>query len=139
MLHIFSVIAAATAVAMPQTGIATSAPLAVNTCSLVDTISPALMAEFGSFNPSRLLRLTFVNAADTTATQVSFDVTHDGARTTIVDRGRFSTGVPIEHLFDDLAGTDGSGNVVCSVRSITYADGHRWVAPASAATDTALR
>ncbi len=128
MQELFSVIAAAAALTMPQTGIATTAPIAVNTCAVSDLINPALMAEYGPSISFRLLHLTFTNTADTVATEVAFDVTHDGTHTIVTDRGRFSKGVPIEHLFDDFTGTFGDGPSACSVATITFADGHRWSA-----------
>jgi hypothetical protein len=129
MHQIFSVIAAASALTMPQTSVAANAPIAVSTCTITELVSPALMAEFGATAPVRMLRLSFVNGADAAATQVAFDVVHDGMRTTVLDRGRFSKGVPIEHIFDDVSGTYGDGGAVCTVTAVTFADGRRWTAP----------
>ncbi len=129
MQHIFAIIAAAGALAMPQTDIATKAPVAVSTCTLSDLVNPAILAEYGTPIPIRLLQLTFLNTEDTVATQVTFDVTHDGEHATVTDRGHFSKGVPIEHIFDDFTGTYGSGPTACAVSAITFADGRRWTAP----------
>jgi hypothetical protein len=126
MQHILSVIAAASALAVPQTGVATSAPVAVSTCAITDLVSPALMAEFGPPVSSRALQLSFRNGADVTATQVTFDVAHDGTHTTVIDRGRFSTGSRIDHVFDDVAGAYGGSDAVCTVTAVTFADGARW-------------
>jgi hypothetical protein len=128
MQPLFSVIAAAAALNMPQTGIATNAPITVSTCAVSDLLNPAVLVEYGPPISYRLLRLTFTNTDDTVATQVAFDVTHDGTHTIVTDRGRFSRGVPIEHLFDSSMGTYGGGSADCSVASITYADGRRWTA-----------
>jgi len=76
-----------------------------------------------------LLRLSFLNTDDTAATQVTFDVAHDGTHTKVIDRGRFSRGVAIDHLFEDVTGPSGSGRAECSVAAVTFADGRRWVAP----------
>jgi hypothetical protein len=129
MQHMLSVIAAASALAMPQAGIATSAPVLVSTCSVTDLYNPAIDPEFGPSISYRLLQLTFLNTDDTVATQVTFDVVHDGTHTKITDRGRFSRGVPIEHTFDDFNGTYAGGDAQCSVAAITFADGRRWTAP----------
>jgi len=138
MQQIISVIAAATALAT-QTGIATTAPVAVSTCAVSELVNPAVMADLGPPITYRMLQLTFTNTADAAATQVQFDVVHDGTHTVITDRGRFSKGVPIEHIFDDFTGTYGGGDAQCSVKTITFADGRRWVASSGATAETARR
>lgn len=129
MQHFLSVIAAAAALSAPQAGVATNAPVAVNTCAVADLYNPAFGADLGPPISFRLLQLTFTNTADATATQVSFDVVHDGTHTTVTDRGRFTKGVPIEHFFDDYTGAFAGGEASCSVKAITFADGRRWVVP----------
>ena len=47
-------------------------------------------AEFGSVNAYHMLQISFLNTDEATATQVTFDVTHGGARATVNDRGRFT-------------------------------------------------
>ena len=113
---------------MPQTGIATNAPVLVSTCSVSDLYNSAGMAEFGSPISFRLLQLSFLNTDDSAATQVTFDVMRDGTHTMITDRGRFSRGVTIDRVFDG-GGASALGQTECSVASITFADGHRWTAP----------
>ena len=132
MQHVFSVIAAAAtlaAPATPATGISTNAPVAISTCAVSDLYNSALMAEFGLPIPYRMVQLSFVNTDDAVATQVTFDVTHDGAHTVVTDRGRFSKGVSIDRLFDGLGSSGGDGAASCSVATITFADGRRWTAP----------
>ena len=115
---------------MPQTGIATNAPVVVNACSVSDLYNPAINPDFGPPISYRLLNLTFLNTDDAVATQVTFDITHDdGRHTKIIDSGRFSRGVPIEHSFDDYTGAYGGGDAACAVTSVTFADGHRWTPP----------
>ena len=75
------------------------------------------------------LGLTFTNTDDAVATQVTFDIAHDGTHTMVTDRGRFSRGARIEHNFDDLFGGYGSGGAQCAVVAVTFADGRRWTAP----------
>jgi hypothetical protein len=132
MQHLLSIVTAASALAMQQAGIATSAPVLVSTCSVSDLYDPAVSPEFGPAISYRLLQLTFLNTDDTPATQVTFDVAHDGTHTTVIDRGRFSRGVSIEHSFDDPTGRYG-GDAQCTVAAITFADGRRWTAPNLAA------
>jgi hypothetical protein len=129
MHQIFSVIAAAAALTSPQTGIATNAPVAVSTCAISNLYNPAINVEFGPPVSYRMLQLTFLNTDDAPATQVTFNVTHDAENTVVTDRGRFSKGVPIEHLFDAFSGTYDDGPATCAVAAITFADGHRWTAP----------
>ena len=129
MQHLFSIIAAAGTLAMPQTGIATNAPVLVSTCSVSDLYNSASMAEFGPPISYRLLQLSFINTDDSAATQVTFDVVRDGTHTMLTDRGRFSRGVTIDRIFDG-GGARGDGRTECSVASITFADGHRWTAAA---------
>jgi len=139
MHHILSVIAAASALATPQTGIATNAPVAVSTCAVTDLINPALMAEFGPPISSRMLQVSFLNTADAAATQVTFDVLHDGTHTMVIDRGRFSKGARVEHVFDDLNGIFSGDDAVCSVAAVTFADGHSWSASGGTAAPAAFR
>lgn len=129
MQHVISVIAAAAALAAPQTGITVNAPVAISTCAASDLYNSALMVEFGLPPPSRMLQLSFVNTDDTIATQVTFDVTRDGAHTVVTDRGRFSKGVSIDRLFDGLGSSGSDAGTSCSVATITFADGRRWIAP----------
>ncbi|MDB5094250.1 MAG: hypothetical protein JWO85_2351 [Candidatus Eremiobacteraeota bacterium] len=130
MQHIISIIAAASALTVPQTGVVTKPPVAVSTCAVSDLYGPVMGAEFGSPFMHSLLQLTFVNTDDVVATHVTFDVKHAGAHTVVTDRGRFSKGVAIEHFFDDDFGNgyDRAADT-CAVVAITFADGRRWNAP----------
>ena len=130
MQHIISIIAAASALTVPQTGIVTKPPVAVSTCAVNDFSSPAMGVESGSTITLRTLQLTFINTDDSDATQVAFDVIHGGAHTVVMDRGRFSKGVAIEHFFDNDFGNGYSrAPDTCAVTGITFADGRRWTAP----------
>jgi hypothetical protein len=136
MQQFLSLIVAATALATPTSGtgaIATSAPVAVSTCTVTDLYNGASVADLGLPLAYRTLRVSFRNTDDTVATRVAFDVTHDGERTTVIDSGRFSKGVAIDHSFvTDFSGS-GYSRIPdsCAVASITFADGRRWSAPSS--------
>jgi hypothetical protein len=135
MQHIFSIIAAATALTTPQTGIVINPPVAVHTCAVSDLYSPALGVEAGPPVVVPLLQLTFINTDDSDATQVTFDVKHGGAHTVVMDRGRFSKGVAIEHSFaDDFGNGYDRAPDACAVVAITFADGRRWTAPGGGTT-----
>jgi hypothetical protein len=130
MQHLFSIIAAATALTTPQTGIVINPPVAVNTCAVSDLNGPAMGVEAGSPVVVPLLQLTFINTDVSDATQVTFDVKHGGVHTVVMDRGRFSKGVAIEHSFaDDFGNGYDRAPDACSVVAITFADGRRWTAP----------
>ncbi|HEV3086095.1 MAG TPA: hypothetical protein VGX96_02635 [Candidatus Elarobacter sp.] len=130
MQHLFSIIAAAGMLSNANVAATTNAPVAVSTCAVTDLYNPAILAEFGPPIPYKLLQLSFLNTDDTVATQVTFDVTHAGTHTTVIDRGRFSKGVRIEHQFyDDFADDYRSSRDTCTVAAITFADGRRWTAP----------
>ena len=139
MQNIIALVAVAGALTTPQTGISMAAPVTVSTCAVTDLYDSAISPEFSTGTSIRMLQLTFRNTDDAVATEVTFDVLHDGAHTIVKDRGRFTKGVPIERLFDDLSGTDGSGPNVCTVAAVTFADGRRWIAPRAATTTAALR
>ena len=106
-----------------------NAPVTISTCAVAELENTAFSAEFGVPARLRMLQLSFVNTDDAVATQVTFDVTQDGAHAVLTDRGRFSKGVAIERIFDGLATREGDGATSCSVASITFADGRRWSAP----------
>jgi len=139
MQPLLPLIAAVGALATPQTGVATNAPVLVSTCAVIDLYNPATNPEFGGNISYRTLQLTFQNTDESAATVVAFDVTYDGTHTKIIDRGRFTQGVPIEHTFGDFTGAYGTGDVQCTVAAITFADGRKWTAPAGiSGTSTAV-
>ena len=136
MQQLLPLIAAVGALATPQTGIATNAPVLVSSCSINDLYNPATSPEFGSNISYRTLQVTFRNTEESPATLVTFDVTHDGTHTKVIDRGRFTRGVPIEHTFDDFTGSFGSNAAQCAVTAIHFADGHMWTALTGTAAGT---
>ena len=139
MQNLISIIAAAGALTMPQMGIVTNPPVAVNSCEVSDLYNPALDAEFGAPVPHPILQLTFTNTTNAVATNVTFDVKHGGEDTVVMDRGHFSKGVPIERSFDDDFGDSYTrAGDSCSVVAITFADGSRWTAPGSGMATAAM-
>jgi hypothetical protein len=139
MQHIFSIIAAASALSTPQTGIVTNPPVAVSTCAVSELNTPAIGVEYSSPPASRILQLTFTNTDDSDATQVTFDVKHGGDHTVVMDRGRFSKGVAIQRVFDDDFGRGYSRAAdECAVVGVTFADGRHWTAPRGGTTTAAV-
>ncbi|HEX3463262.1 MAG TPA: hypothetical protein VHS78_04300 [Candidatus Elarobacter sp.] len=69
---------------------------------------------------------------------MTFDVTHGGKHTTVVESGRFSKGVLIErNISADYADVYSRQPDTCAVASIAFADGRRWTASASGITASA--
>ncbi len=135
MQHIITVIGAAASLAMPQTSMTTNLPVAVDACAVSDLI-PGMNPEFGPPVSYRMLQLSFSNVRDGVATQVTFDVLHDGTHTSVTDHGRFTKGVPIEHRFDYFAGGYGD-SPLCTVAAVVFADGTAWTAAGGGAPPTA--
>jgi hypothetical protein len=131
MQNFLSIVAAVSALTM-QSGIATTAPVAVRTCTVTDPQSFASVLDFGQPTAYPILELSFLNTDDTPATQVTFDVAAGGRHGTITDTGRFTRGATIERIYDDVTGTYGSNRAVCTVTAVTFADGRRWTAPSPA-------
>ena len=146
MQQIFSIMTVATVLATTSlgdpgnAGIATTSPVTVSACAIDDLYNPALLVEFGPPINYRSLSLTFRNTDDVVATQVEFDVSHGGEHRTVIDRGRFSKGVVIEHRFDDEF-ADGYTREpdTCVVASIIFGDGRRWAARAGRMAPLTLR
>jgi hypothetical protein len=134
MQHIFALIAAVGVLTLPQAGAAAKAPIEISTCTLGDLYNPASVLGFGPPIPIRLLQLSFLDTDDTAATQVTFDVTHDGMHGIVTDRGIFSKGVLIEKVFDNFTGMYGTDWAACAVTAVTFADGRRWTAPGGGTT-----
>ena len=138
MQNLISIIAAASALTVPQTGIVTNPPVAVSACAVNDLSSPAMGLDSGPTIALSALQLSFTNTDDADATQVTFDVMHGGDHTVVMDRGRFSKGVAIDHFFDgDFGNGYSRAPDACAVVGITFADGRRWTAPAGGATAAA--
>jgi hypothetical protein len=127
MQEMMSVLAAVSALSMPQTSMTNSTPVAVSTCAVSDLIDSPTYGDSGPAPISyRVLQLTFRNTQDELATRVTFNVQHVGQQSRIVDVGRFSKGAAIERIFNDFSGTYGPGPTSCTVAAVTYADGSTW-------------
>ncbi len=127
MQQMISILAAVTSLAMPQMSMTNNAPVAVSTCVVSDLIDSPMYGDSGAAPISyRVLQLSFSNTQDELATRVTFNVQHAGQQSRIVDNGRFSKDIPIEHVFDDFNGTYGAGPTTCTVAAVTYADGSTW-------------
>jgi hypothetical protein len=78
------------------------------------------------------LRIAYVNTATTTAKEVDFEVdTNAGLLQTVIDRGTFESGKPINHVFALPTGASplGLSSVRCIVTKVVYADGSVWKNP----------
>jgi hypothetical protein len=78
------------------------------------------------------LRIAYVNTATSAATEVDFEVdSNAGTIETVVDRGTFESGKPINHVFALPTGASplGLSSAQCIVRKVVYADGTVWKNP----------
>jgi hypothetical protein len=141
MQQILSIVAAATAFATVPAGtgaVAMHAPISVTTCAVNDLYGSTGLDD-GPPITYRLLEISFHNTDDAVATQVSFDVSHSGGHSIVIDRGRFSKGVTIAHRFNDDFFDGRGGPDTCTVTAVTFADGRTWTAPDYGTPRAALR
>lgn len=130
MQQFLSIVALTSALVAPQTGIVTNAPVTVSTCAISD-LYPAASADLGLPTPGGIFQLSFRNTDDAVATQVTFDVAHDGTHSTVVDRGRFSKNVTIDRILEGF-GLFSDDSATCAVTQIVFADGRVWRVPSRA-------
>ena len=109
---------------------AVNAPVTVVSCDYTGQWLPASatgIPESGSFQNGSL-RISFVNQAPLTATNVRFAVHYAGRTQIVDDAGTFSTGTPIVQDFVPLAsaGPYGADSAQCAVEAVTFSDGSTW-------------
>ena len=107
-----------------------SAPVTVVSCDYTSQWLPSSatgIPETASFQTSNL-RISFVNQAPVTATNVRFAVRYAGRAQVVDDAGTFSPGAPIVQDFVPLADAAayGAAGVQCAVESVTFSDGSTW-------------
>ena len=107
-----------------------SAPVTVVSCDYSSQWLPSSatgIPESASFQTSSL-RISFVNQAPITATNVRFAVRYAGRTQIVEDAGSFATGTPIVHDFSAVAtsGAYGADGAECAVESVTFSDGSTW-------------
>jgi hypothetical protein len=103
-------------------------PVSVVSCdySSVQGIGALTIPETAPFQTASL-RISFVNQAPLTATNVRFAVRYADRTQIIDDAGPFSSGTPITQDFTPAAGSAFStGSAQCSVESVTFSDGSTW-------------
>ena len=109
---------------------AVNAPVTVVACDYTSQWLPSSstgIPETASFHNGNL-RISFVNQAPLTATNVRFAVHYAGRTQILDDAGTFSTGTPIVQDFAPLAGSSayGADGAQCAVESVTFSDGSTW-------------
>ena len=109
---------------------AVDAPVTVVSCDYTSQWLPSSatgIPETASFQAGTL-RISFVNQAPLTATNVRFAVRYGGRTQILDDAGTFSTGTPIVQDFTPLSGTSayGADGAQCAVESVTFSDGSTW-------------
>jgi len=103
-------------------------PVSVVACDYSSAQGPGTLTipEAAPFQVSNL-RITFVNQAPLTATNVRFAVRYADRTQIIDDAGTFSSGTPITQDFTPAANSGQyGGSAECSVQSVTFADGSTW-------------
>ncbi|MBV8373668.1 MAG: hypothetical protein JOY69_10430 [Candidatus Eremiobacteraeota bacterium] len=78
------------------------------------------------------LRIIYANTASVAATEVDFEIVDSaGTIETVVDRGNFTTGKPINHVFGLPPNVSplGLSSARCTVTKVMYADGTTWSKP----------
>ena len=127
-MPLFTAIAGVTGVLMLAAGSpAAVPPVSISACDYNTVAGASSLLTPGS-PPFRVsnLRITFVNRAPVTATNVRFEVRY-GPRTQIIEEaGRFSSGNPITENFTPSTNPEYDGSAACSVQSVTFSDGSIW-------------
>jgi hypothetical protein len=71
--------------------------------------------------------ISFQNRSPRTITDVALLLERPGSAVTIVDQGRFSSGIPIRHTLGPFA--DLQGDETCALYSVRFDDGVVWQRP----------
>jgi hypothetical protein len=130
----FNAIAAVTIAATAQPSLAqdqpaVDAPVNVASCSVVPAAGIAPSGDDPIPLPSNgaTVWISFQNRSSRPITDVAFVLERAGSAVTIVDRGRFSSGVPIRHTLGPFA--DLQGDETCALYSVRFDDGIVWQRP----------
>lgn len=103
-------------------------PVSVVACDYTSVQSPGTITlpETAPFQTSNL-RISFVNQASLTATNVRFVVRYGDRTQVIDDSGTFSSGTSVTQDFTPT-GNAAFGNTAaqCAVESVTFSDGSTW-------------
>jgi hypothetical protein len=103
-------------------------PVSVVACdySTVDSTGGLIFPGTAPYQTSNL-RISFVNQAPVTATNVRFIVRYADRTQVIEDAGTFSSGTPITQDFTPATNAPyGGSSAQCSVESVTFSDGSTW-------------
>lgn len=110
--------------------VALSSMLAVSTDTPVDVTScSSQLTNSGQIGASPILAIGFTNTSPKTISSIVFGIS-DGrnAEVPLTDAGTFNSGTAVHHTFNSPLST--VSGTKCVVRSVTFADGDRWVAGA---------
>jgi len=105
-----------------------TSPVSVVSCDYtsVQSVGAIMIPETAPFQTSNL-RISFVNQAPVTATNVRFAVRYADRTQIIEDGGNFTSGAPITQDFTPAAADAFyAGGAQCSVESVTFSDGSTW-------------
>jgi hypothetical protein len=102
-------------------------PVQVAACSVAQQGGTTPGSDFGPLVPSiGSLNISFVDRDPKPVTRVEFAVSDGSTTIPVIDEGNFSSGVAINHNFQEPALS--GGDVSCTVRSVAFADGSTWQA-----------
>jgi hypothetical protein len=123
-------VAIGTATAQPalaQDQPVTAAPISIAACAVVPTYESVLTSESGvpTAPTGASVWVSFLNRSARTITEVTFDFADANGSVSIADRGRFSSGVTIEHALGPFTGLRGD-ETTCAVSSVRFDDGTVW-------------
>lgn len=107
-----------------------TSPVRVAACA-IDPVSPAIELPFGS--SAGVLGYTetaisFVNTDPRPIRSVIFEVNDGHQSSQITDKGTFSNGVEISHIFVTPQFGYALGGATCKVQAVAFADGSTWQA-----------
>jgi hypothetical protein len=135
-MYLFMLLLVSLAAAAPAASPAVPpAPVRINRCHLNYTGGGLMISSVPG-----ALHIAFTDIAPKPVSEIAFAVLLDGRREVVNDRGTFSTGAQIEHVYDAFRGsrtrTFKTPQPTCTVESVQFADGSTWHAPTSPPTAT---
>ncbi len=115
---------------IPLAALALSSALAVSSGEPVNVTScSSQVTNAGQIGASPILTIGFTNTSSRTISSIVFGIS-DGhnAEVPLTDAGTFNGGASVHHTFNSPVSS--VFGTKCVVRSVTFADGGRWVAGA---------
>lgn len=124
-----AIVAAMTQPSVAQDQTPALEPITIASCRVVPTYNATLESQGdSSTSPTgESVWISFLNRSPRTATEVTFVIDSAQGPLRISDRGRFSSGVPIEHALGPFAYLD--DDATCGLYAARFDDGTVWQRP----------